>query len=140
MIPNFELEQLSLWRQCFRLSAASGAYSAFEAETVRELDSSNELTITSNITSLPAFQIGKKMSLGVIGFLERGFFPLLVRDLQMRKRTLFYLESGHVLQLRLLDCDMQRYVPHRCQELLLYGTGTSFRSRRQGHPSSILKP
>ena len=72
----------------------------------------------------------------VIGFLNRGcFFPILVRDLQMGKQTLFYLESGHVLQLRLLDSNTGWHEPHRCQELLLYRIVTYLRRRGQEHPN-----
>ena len=138
VIPNFA--QLSSWRQYFLSSSASSAYLAFVAALVRELDCKDEVTVTSNSAGFPAFQVGTKMSRGVIGFLElNSFFPLLVRDSQMSKHTLFYLESGHVLQLRLLDRDTQWYDPHRCHELLFCRTGTSFRHRRQGHPGCKLR-
>ena len=53
----------------------------------------------------------------------------------MINQILFYLKSGHVLQLRLLDSDIKWLDPHRCQEFELYRTGTSFRRRWQGHPN-----
>ena len=130
--------QLSSWRQYFRSSAASSAYPAFVAALVRELDCRDEVTVTSNAAGFHAFQVGTKMSPGRDWLSGMRFFPLLVRDSQMSKQTLFYLESGHVLQLRLLDRDTQWHDPHRCQELVHYRTGTSFRRRRQGHPTCTL--
>ena len=62
VIPIFA--QLSSWRQYFLSSAASSAYSAFVAALMRELDSSDEVTVTSNAAGFPAFQVGTKMSPG----------------------------------------------------------------------------
>ena len=54
VIPIFA--QLSSWRQYFLSSAASSAYPAFVAALVRELDCSDEVTVTSNAAGFPAFQ------------------------------------------------------------------------------------
>ena len=62
MIPIFA--QLSSWRQNFLSSAASSAYPAVVAALVRELDCSEEVTVTSNAAGFPAFQVGTKMSPG----------------------------------------------------------------------------
>ena len=62
VIPIFA--QLSSWRQYFLSSAASSAYPAFVAALVRELDCSDEVTVTSNAAGFPAFQVGTKMSSG----------------------------------------------------------------------------
>ena len=61
----------------------------------------------------PFSKLGQRWLRCVIGFLKWGerFFPLLVRDSQMSKQTLFYHESGHVLQLLLLDRDTQWHDP-----------------------------
>ena len=122
------IAQLSSWRQQFCSSAASSAYPAFAAPLVREFDCSDEVTVTSNAAGFPALQVRTKMFPGpdwLSGM--RIFFPLLLRDSQMSKQRLYYLESGHVLQLRLLDRDTQWHDSHRCQELLLSRTNTSFR-------------
>ena len=62
VIPIFA--QLSSWRQYFLSSAASSAYPAWVAALVRELDCSDEVTVTSNAAGFPAFQVGTKMSPG----------------------------------------------------------------------------
>ena len=60
VIPIFA--QLSSWRQYFLSSAASSPYPAFVAALVKELDCSDEVTVTSNAAGFPAFQVGTKIS------------------------------------------------------------------------------
>ena len=64
--------------------------------------------------------------------------PLSKSGQKCLRGVIGFLQGGHVLQLRLLDHDTQWLDPHRCQELLFYWTGTSFRRRRQGHPTCTL--
>ena len=65
-------------------------------------------------------------------------FPILERGSPKCKQTLFHFESGHFLQLRLLDRDTQLHIHRRDQELLHYRTEISFLRCTQGHPTCIL--
>ena len=66
VIPIFA--QLFSWRQYFLSSAASRAYTAFVKALVRELDGSDEVSVTSNAAIFPAFHAGRRCLRDVIGF------------------------------------------------------------------------
>ena len=61
-IPIFA--QLSLLRQYFCSAAASSGYPAFVAALLRELDCSDEVTVTLNAADFPVFQVETKLSPG----------------------------------------------------------------------------
>ena len=134
--PNFA--QLYSRRQKFSLICPIKRVSCFCSRVSERVGLQRRSNRNVKCSRFPRFPSREKVVSGTwLPFWNEVLFPLLVRDSHMSKQTLIYLETGHVLPLRLLNRDTQWHVPHRFQEFLLYRTGISFRRRRQGHPNCI---